>query len=176
MMKTQELRRIGRFALFGAVGFGIGGLILDVGPVPGMIGSPIMGALGGAALGLALRRRAIALGLTGAIGLLVGILAVLPLALDEHRPFGGDWDGVFFGAIMGTILGAALGLALWDWRKIMGLALAGAIGFGIGFGIGFAIFMSAIDMTIIGLLSGIIGGAFLGAALGYLERGRQTSA
>ena len=164
MTNVQEMKRIARFALYGAVGFGVGGLLAEALPLLGPVAYVARGALGGAALGLALRRRAIALALAGGIGFGAGLLALLPLVFDN--PFGGVWDDAFFGAIVGTILGIALGLALWDWQKIIGLALAGALGFGIG----------GMIISLGWTLMGVTGGAFLGAALGYLERGRQTSA
>lgn len=40
---------------------------------------------------------------------------------------------IFQHAIIGALLGLFLGIALWDFKKILLLALAGAIGFGIGY-------------------------------------------
>ena len=75
----------------------------------------------------------------------------------------------------GALGGAALGLALRDKREIIGLALAGALGFLIGsmiatylhYWLGFGFLLTVIMFS----LQGIIGGASLGAALGYLEKG-----
>ncbi len=174
MSDTQEKKLenvgIGRCALFGAVGFGVGGLIgealVGVAGSSSLLGVPIMGAIGGATLGLALRRKVATLALVGAIGFLAG-----PLAGMFVWGFAGGKDlaGVLFLAVTGMIGGAALGLALRNRREIIGLALAGALGFGIS---GIFLYTTHLDLTpwLGFVLMGIIGGAFLGATLGYLEK------
>lgn len=77
-MRTTSLLR---FVTFGTVGFGVGGAITR--PLsmllPGMVAVPftvlIAGAVGGAALGLALKdfRRTLILAVLGALGLTVGV-------------------------------------------------------------------------------------------------------
>ena len=67
------------------------------------------------------------------------------------------------------MVGASLGVAFLDPRRMLFLALAGAVGFGIGF-----IFLEFVSMILGGTFlsivgTGFIGGASLGAALGYLE-------
>ena len=172
--KKIENVSIAKFALFGAAGFGIGGLteflIMELAGenlLFFMLAFPIPGALGGAALGLALRRKVTTLALLGAIGFLVG--ALIGFFIGEE--LGGEnlgLAGFLFSAVRGMIGGAALGLALRNWRAIIGLTLAGAIGFGIGWTIFSA---TPLDPPWLGwVLMGIIGGAFLGAALGYLEK------
>ena len=74
----------------------------------------------------------------------------------------------------GALGGAALGLALKDGTKIIGLALAGALGFWLGsiianyihhwLGFGFPLTVTMFSVQ------GIIGGASIGAVMGYLEK------
>ncbi len=173
MQKQKELakmKRIAMFALFGAVGFGIGGLF--VGPAAllafalgfqqtviwpsGVIAFAVLGfgfiargALGGTALGLALRkgRRMIAtLALFGAIGFLAGgllFLFLVPGVMFREVPPSTEtgteiWPLVVFvlavlgfGFVANEALGVtAPGTALRKGRKIIAaLALFGAIGF-----------------------------------------------
>jgi hypothetical protein len=196
------MKRISRFALFGAVGFCIGGIF----PVLAMFlafafafergeswhiwvitlvilgaGFFAKGSIGGKALKLALRksqRSASSLALYGAIGFIVGgfLRFFLPAIFSGA---GGLWYPVIsFSAFLldgfeGAIGGAAMGLALKDMRKILGLALAGFLGFGIGWIVAnyLGYRLEWLPQSIIRFtLSGIIGGALLGAALGYLER------
>jgi hypothetical protein len=155
------MKRIFRFALFGAIGFCIGGIF----PVLAMFlafaftfergeswyiwvitlvilgaGFFVKGSIGGKALKLALRksqRSASPLALYGAIGFIVGgfLRFFLPAILSGT---GGLWyPEISFSAFLldgfeGAIGGAAMGLALKDMRKIIGLALAGFFGFGLG--------------------------------------------
>ncbi len=162
MIKAQEIKRIARFTLFGTIGFGIGGAFRLI--ESGVGGLSIMGAIGGVALGLAIRRglgKVTILAVLGAIGFSVGTLIAVFSMLDAPDNFLTDF---ITGAVAGAIGGLALGLALWDWRKFIGLTLAGALGFGIG-----GMFASYTGF-LFNILWGIIGGAFLGAALGFLEK------
>ena len=115
--KVETKRRsIASFILWGAAGFGIGGAI--GGAIWPSIGQPylgfvLMGAIGGASLGLALKdwRRAFISGVAGAIG------------------FGaGSYLNILF-SILGGSLGVSLGLALNDWRRAGLLVPTGMIGF-----------------------------------------------
>ena len=97
----------------------------------GIVGFVTMGALGGVSLGLALKRKVVALALLGAIGFGAGIFAGFYIGEE----FGGEYLGLAFilaFTVAGMIGGVALGLALRNWRNIIGLTLAGAIGFFIG--------------------------------------------
>ena len=151
------------FALWGAVGFGIGGAIGSITPWP--VGFVVPGAVGGASLGLALKgwKRAGLLALAGAVGYVAGLMAAFSIAFT-FSDMGGEWWQFILGAIIGAVIGVSLGLALRNWVGAGLLALAGAIGFGIGY----AAHLTWYD--VIGRTAwGLIGGAFLGAALGYLQ-------
>ena len=169
---VQQIKRIAKFALFGTIGFGIGGAIRLIGF--GVVELLIMGAIGGAALGLALKRgwgKVTILALLGAIGFSVGTVIAVFSMLDAPDNSLTDF---ITGAVAGAIGGLALGLALWDWRKFIGLTLAGALGFVIG----------ALFLVIFGIYyehvawfagPGIVGFTFLGAALGFLEKGKAET-
>lgn len=161
-------KSLARFALFGAVGFGIGGAIastvinvMDA----GVFLTPIAGAVGGAFLGWPLRdrRKLIALTLLGFPGMLLGLIVALAL--------GGfvNYSRLVIGLSFGAVLGASLGVAFLDLRRIR--VLAGAMGFGTGVPVGD--FLDNLKNDFGGasfvVIAGIIGGAALGAALGYFE-------
>jgi hypothetical protein len=181
----MEMKKIAKFTLWGAVGFGVGGAIGGA-VASAFIGAellafPILGAIGGASLGLALKdwKRAVLLGLAGAIGFVGGQLLAFGvgyfIVLEHSRltslvPF-------IPGTVVGAIGGALLGLALKDWKGVGLLALAGVIGFNIAFPISYQglvvreLYLHYIlGWTIRLAIYGIIGGAFLGAALGYFEK------
>lgn len=198
-MKEQELKRIGRFALYGGIGFGFGAIgfgairiagwdffILSGGSVPSLLGFPAMGALGGAALGVALRdwKRAVVLAAVGAVTFLVGLIVGFltgfvfgSAGLGKGLPEAFGYS-IAYAGVPGVVGGAALGLALMDLRKMVGLALAGALGFGLGMLImcfspldpwsGYGL-TGNLKPWLGWVLWGIIGGASLGATLGYLE-------
>ena len=154
-------KNIFTFALWGLIGFGFGGAV--GGAIWPSIGQPyfrfvVMGAAGGASLGLALknRRRAFISGVTGAIGFGIGsYLPNLPTLL----------------ALLVGLAGVSLGLSFPDWKRAGLLVLFGFIGFlfvMIGtwnLSNGEALW-SAITLA----LRGIIGGGALGATLGYMEK------
>jgi ABC-type Fe3+-siderophore transport system permease subunit len=87
------------------------------------------------------------------------------------------------GIFGGAMVGASLALAFGDWKRIIVLTLAGAVGFGVGVVIGVLAlqgmfgedFLVGESGTIVlYAITGIIGGATLGAALGYLENRKQA--
>lgn len=191
--------RVLRFVLFGAIGFGIGGGIagsITVNPVGRsllalllfLLGLVVIGTLGGASLGLAMRdrRKAVVLALWGAAGFCLGFLVaviglVFALLLGGayiHWPASFYMEYGFLTAVTGAVGGVALGAALRSRRSILALALAGFVGFGIGDTLG----LPGISEILQGLLAGkrynpglfaatqVVGGASLGAALGYLEK------
>ena len=157
VIQKQTAKSILAFALLGAVGFGIGGIVGAV-----IWGSPaatiakdgvdytvrlapnfgqtflsiaLIGAVGGASLGLGLRnwRKAGVLALVGAVSFSTAtfIGAVIQLSLWGSSP--PYFAGLFTGAITEIVFGASLGLALRGWKAAGLLALVGAIGFGVMF-------------------------------------------
>lgn len=171
-------RRLLGFVVKGAAGFGVGGAIAGASGDAMLLGFFAMGALGGASLGLAAsdKRSIVTLAMAGALGFGVGFLIAFAIVLLVWDPFG-NW---FIGAIGGGLGGASLGVGLRTRRRVMLLAVVGALGFGIGSGAvdvlsqpmmepgasGITFWWSILFMTI----EGAIGGASLGAALGYLEK------
>jgi hypothetical protein len=168
-----------RFVVLGAVGFGIGGAITR--PLslllPGMVGLLltllIAGAVGGASLGLALMdwRRVVILAVLGALGLTLGVMAGLNLGSFI------SYSEVPIAAIAGAMVGASLGAAFRDWRTILALAVAGAVGFSVGVSAGDFLRFSVPIIRGVGevgsiIVAGLVGGVSLGAALGYLETRR----
>jgi hypothetical protein len=142
-----------RFVILGAVGFGIGVVIAGAGFL-----IPVGGALGGASLGLALENKSkvATLALLCALGATFGVIAVFIAGSPV-------WDyPLRMAVVIGAMVGASVGLAFWDWKRVVVLTVAGAVGFGLGGAIG--------GDSPSGLLApGVIGGASLGAALAYLE-------
>ncbi len=77
----------------------------------------------------------------------------------------------------GICIGIALGLTFLDLKRIIGLGLAGALGFGIGMAICYPYFRLWSGWGIPGnfkpwlgwILWGVIGGGFIGATLSYIE-------
>lgn len=194
--QKQTAKSILAFALLGAVGFGIGGIVgaviwgspattvtrdgveytvrlaLNAGQI--FLSIALIGAVGGASLGLGLRnwRKAGVAALVGAVGFstatFIGLVIQLGLLQwgSGTPPYFAD---LFSGAIIGIVFGASLGLALRGWKAAGLLALAGAIGFGVMFQA-----VSNLEFEVSSAKSfgiwGAIAGATLGAALGYLEK------
>jgi hypothetical protein len=175
-----------RFIVLGAIGFGLGGAITR--PLslllPGMVALPltvlIAGAVGGASLGLALKdwRRVVILAGLGALGLTVGVMAGLIIG----SYFFYYSSEVPITVIVGLVVGASLGAAFRDWRTILALAVAGAVGFSVGNFAGDFLRFSFPIIRLVGQVgevgsiaaAGLVGGAFMGAALGYLEKRKLT--
>jgi hypothetical protein len=166
-----------RFVVLGAVGFGIGGAIgsLLIMYLPGgvalLLTILIGGAVGGASLGLAFGdwRRVVVLAMLGALGLTLGVFAGLTLG-----SFFFNYSEVATVAIVGAVVGASLGAAFGDWRTILALVVAGAVGFSVGTLPADFVRFSIPILRQLGeggsfAITGTIGGASLGAALGYLE-------
>ena len=174
------MKRIARFALFGAVGFGVGGIIGAI--MWGSHGSPgtgqtfislaLIGAMGGGSLGLALQgwRKAGVAALAGAIGFsittFIGLVIQLAIWGLEPPPY---FAHLFIGIIIGTLFGATLGLALRGWRAAGLLALAGAIGFGLYFQAILDMVFEVSSAKSFGIW-GAIAGAVLGVALGIPKK------
>ena len=122
-------------------------------------------------MGLALKDfgRVLILALLGALGLTVGIMAGLILGSFFN------YSAVAIAAIVGAVVGASLGAAYIDWRTIVALVVAGAVGFSVGNSAAWVRYFIPMIGTDLGeagsiAITGTIGGASLGAALAYLER------
>jgi len=164
MPLPRKLNGIARLTLFGVIGFGIGSGFVLLFP-SFLVTFIIEGTIGGLVFGLALKkdnRRLITLSLLGAIGFGAGALVGFSSSLIDGQPV---WAVFVFGSVTGAIGGEFLGLALWNWRKILALAVAGAIGFGLG-----AIIVDPDRFSLWMIVMAIIGGASLGATLGFLEK------
>lgn len=176
------MKKIAKFALFGAIGFGIGGAIGGTIAVDAAIffGLAIMGGIGGMSLGLALKSWKMAgfLGLAGAVGFLFGLFVsvFIGLGLAEVLPLPNlIWIILGRFTIGGAIAGAALGLPLKSWKASGFLALAGTIAFRILDQVQQVVPLGFITPQLLSgvtqmFIWGVVLGAFLGAALGYLEK------
>jgi hypothetical protein len=174
--ETMRATSMMRFIVLGAVGVGVGGATSSfiVFHLPGQVALPltllIAGAVGGASLGLAMKdfRRVVILAGLGGLGLFIGVFAGLILGAFFN------YSEVLIAAMVGAVVGASLGLAFGDWRTIVALALAGAVGFSVGSLPADSLRFSIPILRQLGeggsiAIIGTIGGASLGAALGYLE-------
>lgn len=170
--------QVARYALFGALGFGVGGTI-DVlfalylyMLVPFPFSFLVTGAVGGASLGVAMKdgRKTVVLACLGALGLVVGVLAATTIGSFFN------YASVLLGAIAGMVIGAAVGVAFRSLRRSAVLAVAGGVGFGVGLAAGTFLRDSLPMIGGVGsiVVAGVIGGAALGAALGYLESNRPS--
>lgn len=164
-----------RFTIFGAVGFGIGPAL--AGALLGVVGLPLTGTVGGAALGLALKDwgRTVNLALLGALGMTVGLIAGLVVGSFFSYASMGP-----IAATVGAVVGASLGAALSDWRTIVALAAAGAVGFYVGdlpadFVRFYIPMLRQLGESGSYVVIGLVGGASLGATLGYLESRKLAS-
>ena len=82
--------------------------------------------------------------------------------------------------IVGGVVGASLGAVFLDWRPIVALAIAGAVGFSAGYLAGDFLRASFPIVRLVGEVgsiagAGLVGGASLGAALGYLENRKAAA-
>jgi hypothetical protein len=172
-----------------AASFGIGGAIgATTAGGPMIFIFPIMGAVGGASIGLLLgkRARAILMALAGAVGFGIGSLPVLLFAglgigsteKGQVIPLIGIIGGTVFlfilGAIQGLLGGASLGLGLRNRVRAGYLMAGGTIGFGIGAQVAWG-FVFGLANVVVYAIWGAIGGAALGVALVYLEKRRAET-
>jgi hypothetical protein len=169
----MRVKSMMRFALFGAVGFGIGwalaglfNVVLAAITAPMLqYGSPesppgwatwppyfmyfFAGACGGAGLGLAIGgwKRVVALAVAGGVGFGVSFFLFFIVAFL----FGLREVGVAMG--MGLFGGVILGLTFGDWKRVMLLGLAGMVSIGVGgaiataLGMPFAIYPFLVDFA-----------------------------
>jgi len=168
-----ERKSISAFTLWGALGFGIGGTLggaIWVAFDSPCFGFAIMGAVGGASLGLVLNdgKTAGLLALAGAIGFLTGFFILLLIWQPIYA------QGVLIGAIGGAVGGASLGIVCRSWKNARVLALASAIGFGAAVQAIWGHPVSLTEQVLSGAITlaiwGAVGGASLGVAMGYLEK------
>ena len=180
------MNRIARFALWGAVGFCVGGAIggTITSDLNTFVSMAILGIFGGASLGFVSKgwKGAVLLAFAGGTGFVVGtflsVIVGMGLGLTLPNPINEVYGLVapfIMGAIIGAIGGIALGLTLKDWRGVGLLALTGAVGFGIAAQINQSLLLSLLTARILSTIVplsiwGLIGGACLGAALGYLKK------
>lgn len=197
-MNIQRIKRIAWFALFGAIGFGLGYWaraepILEGFTYLGISGLFVPGALGGASLGLASRKgfkKILFLTAMGGVGFVIGSLAsfiCLGLTGGESlwaRPYIAIIAIIIANGISGASVGAALGFVLGGRRIIIGLAIAGALSFILGYFITYVLIpwprnlyptkftADLIYLYLQRILPGVLSGAFFGAAFGLLEKGK----
>jgi MFS family permease len=177
------------FALCGAIGFGAGAALPEIGAETEELWSPFfylfayflsvsfVGAVGGAALGLALRdwKKAILLAVVGSIAFGIGLGYIGFVVLSLSFLF------ALQGLVGGAIGGAALGLTVKGFKGAVTLGWGGAIGFGIGGGAADIliivtgivpqgiVFSEETGIFLATVIQGVIGGAVLGAALALSE-------
>lgn len=166
-----------RFVLWGAAGFCLGGVLLGL---AGGLVIPVSGAVGGASLGLALgdMRKAVALGLLGALGFSIGVPVAFILGFLGFVPSSEYGALGAMGVLAGAVGGAALGLAFRDWRWIAILSATCSLGVCAGLTGGLSM------LRLLGLPAGVAGGAILfavagiicGASLGATLRIREWAA
>jgi len=180
------MNRIVRFALWGAVGFCVGGAIggTITSDLNTFVSLAILGIFGGASLGFVSKgwKGAIILALASGAGFVFGtflsVIIGMGLGLTLPEPIDEIYGLVVpfvMGAITGAVGGMALGLALKDWRGVGLLALAGAVGCGIAAQINQNVLLGLLTTQLLSTVVpfsiwGLIGGAFLGVALGYLKK------
>jgi hypothetical protein len=169
---------LGRFVILGMLGFAVGsavGIIAPPSPYGVIIGA-IKGAVGGTALGIALRDRGktVKLFFAGAIGHVLGIGMALAIASVVFEPGPANVArSLAVGGIWGLIGGGILGLALKSLPRTIALALVGTVAYAFGNVINNAIwvaFESTVASATAAVVAGAIGGASLGWVVGYLER------
>jgi len=182
------MKRIVKFALYGAIGFGVGGAIAGAVTRDSntFLSFATLGIFGGASLGFVSKgwRGAVSLAIAGGAGFVVGtflsVIIGMGLGLTLPKPINEIYGLVtpfIMGAIIGALGGMALSLALRDWRGVGLLALAGAVGCGIAAQINQSLLLSLLTTRILSTVVplaiwGLIGGAAIGAALGYLQKRR----
>ena len=167
---------ISAFTLWAALSFGIGGAIggaIWVAFDAPHFGFAILGAVGGASLGLVSKdwKTAGLLALAGSIGFDIGFLTGFFILLVIWEPI--HTQGLLIGVLGGAIGGISLGIASRSWKSVCVLALASAIGFGIVVQATWGHPLSLTPQVLSGAITlaiwGAVGGASLGAAMGYLE-------
>ncbi len=175
-------KSLANFALWGAVGFGIGGAIGGTIAVDAAIffGFAIMGGIGGMSLGLALNSWKMAgfLALAGVVGFPLGfyVCVFIGLGFGEVLPLPDIfWRILGINTIAGAVGGAVLGLPLKSGKAAGFLALVGAIALRIVEQVQEVVDFGLITPQLLSRVTqmgiwGVVMGALLGTALGYLEK------
>jgi len=145
MSNAGDMNRTTKFALWGAVGFGVGGAIGGItivlteytGPLLMMklwflgLGVFLQGAFGGLALGVANRlslKRIIVIVISTGTGFIAGLWAGFGIYFIMSMGYRlATFSIVSWGVIAGAIGGLGLGLAIWGWDKILVLTFVGAL-------------------------------------------------
>ncbi len=154
------------YKLFGALGFGLGGIIVGLAGDYMIFAYILMGALGSAFLTIPARNLKLTLlaSLIGGLSFFIGFTIPMFVFMVMVEP---PFKYLFLGLIMGLFTGATLGFA---FRNIKVFALWGMAGFGLSYGTSFMLleFLRPIFpdffQVIVMILAGAIGGAFLGHA------------
>jgi hypothetical protein len=216
--QNKESKFNWKFPLFGAIGFGVGFAIMyaitlthlnmstnalassypgtRIDPIVGIYRGLIVGAIGGATLGLGLnnKKKAFYLSCACAIGFAIGFYLVISVGneivlsigraimgslgyeSESHSYLGwGIARGLGTGVIVGAIGGSVLGLALKKDKIVFALifSFTSAIGFAIAFAIGYATYTGRLYSIWDGIGGGI-GGATIGFTLAlYNSIGRR---
>ncbi len=158
------------YRFYGALGFGLGGIIVGLSGDFMIFAFFLMGVLGSAFLtipahdlGLTLRSS-----ILGGTGLFVGFMFPLFVFITIYEP---SLPPFFYGLIMGIIIGLIEGLLLGiAFRSIKYFMILGTIGFGISLGLGMGLrevlrpIFPAFFIIIVMVIAGGIGGLFLGQA------------
>jgi uncharacterized membrane protein len=189
--RVGDRNSIAAYALWGAIGFAVGGAIagslqLDIKNPANPLTMGVMGAIGGASLGLMLRnwKKAGLMALAGGVGFTVSSLpAAMMIAFGLPYVKGNVYVGpivsgvlilFIYGAVQGLAGAASLLIALRNLQRARQLLMAGTLGFAIGSQAAWGWAMGLpIEITL--AIWGAIGGTALGAALGYLEKRRHRN-
>jgi hypothetical protein len=173
------------YALYAALGFGVGGAVgglwfsLDKPAFPIVFG--IMGAVGGASLGVVLRswQKAGLLALAEFTGFAIGWLPLawtlmglthrLPLSVTPLSLAFGVLGLLVTGGIQGVIGTVPLLLVIRNRHRAGWLIVAGAAGFALAAQVSWGWAMGLYGSVTVAIW-GMVGGAFLGGAFGHLVK------
>lgn len=154
------------YRVYGALGFGLGGLIVGFSGDYMIFSFIIMGAIGSAFLTIPAKNTKLTFlaSILGGIGFFIGFTIPMFISMTIYElPF----QFLFIGLFMGLIGGFMLGIG---FKNIKDFLLFSTIGFGISFGLGFGLMelwrtlFPNLFSVIVMMFAGAIGGAFLGHA------------
>jgi len=198
-LKGWDIKRTGWFIFVGGVCFSLWGMVMMACSLIGVGDARVIaafffsGAVSGGLLAVLLRRsrkQAGLMALLGGIGALSYIvwLIIIGIAAGGFER-SGSWPASLLVYVMwGATIGALLGVAFKNRRVVIGLALAGAIGFPLGMWLASWLQLLIFQHTewleyhdgafVLWLrygFTGMIGGAFIGAALSFFERKKNPA-